>query len=148
MNETVAEKDSIKARYILKFKGQFALLQHLAETSLTAKKRTDSQEYLLKKLAELEKLVSDDAQGNAAFEQMLNSELDGIMKHIRADYPGKREKTYRLISYLIAGFDATAISMMLGYSTPSIYVRKSQIIEDIKKIESPYKQQYLDFLCN
>ena len=148
LNETAAEKDSFKARYIQKFKGQFALLQHIAETSLTAKKRTDSQEYLLKKLAELEKLVSDDSQGNAAFEQMLNTELDGIMKHIRADYPGKREKTYRLISYLFAGFDATAISMMLGYSTPSIYVRKSQIIEDIKKIESPYKQQYLDFLCN
>ena len=148
LNEIAVEKDSFKSRYIKKFKGQFTLLQQIAEASLTAKKRTDSQEYLLKKLSELEKLVSDDAEGNAAFEQMLNTELDGIMKHIRADYPGKREKTYRLISYLIAGFDATAISMMLGYSTYSVYVRKSQIIEDIKKIDSHYKQHYLDFLCN
>ena len=68
------------------------------------------------------------------------------MKHVRDDYPGKRESTYRMISYLIAGFDATSISLLLGLQVESVYARKSQILEDLRKIDSPHKEQYLDFI--
>ena len=68
------------------------------------------------------------------------------MTHLREDYPGRQEKTYRLIGYLIAGFDATAISLLLDYSVDSVYVRKSRILKDLKALDTPRKKQYLEMI--
>lgn len=146
LNEAELRKDSYKAKYIEKFKGQFATLRQLAEESLKAEGLNKPNEYLLKKLSEMVRLIRDDKEGHSAFEAMLNRDLDQIMQHIREDYPGKRESTYRMISYLIAGFDATSISLLLGVQVESVYVRKSQILEDLRKVDSPHKEQYLDFM--
>ena len=146
LSETELKKDNYKAKYIEKFKGQFTTLRQLAEESLKAEGLNKPNEYLLKKLSEMVCLVRDDKEGHAAFEAMLDRDLDRIMKHVRDDYPGKRESTYRMISYLIAGFDATSISLLLGLQVESVYARKSQILEDLRKIDSPHKEQYLDFI--
>ena len=92
------------------------------------------------------KLVSDDKEGNRHFEQQLNKELGNIMVHFRKDIPGKDESTYRFVCYLIAGFDSPAISLLMGYSISFIYKKKSGLVNEISQIDSPHKQNYLDFL--
>lgn len=140
------EKDSYRAKYIGKFKDQFSLLRQIAETSLAARKRTDGDAFLLNKIDELARLVLDDTSGHQEFEAMLNKEMDGIMEKYRRDFPTKQEKTYWLVSFLMAGFDATAISLLLDYSLESVYVIKSRIIKEIRESGSVSRDRYLELL--
>lgn len=145
--ETEREKDSYKSKYISKFKEQFSLLRQIAETSLTAQKRMDGDTFLRRKIEELTKMVSDDKAGHQDFETMLDKEMDGIMAKYRKDFPNKQEKTYWLVSFLFAGFDATAISLLMDYSPESVYVIKSRIMKEIRESEADHKGLYLDLLA-
>lgn len=140
------EKKDYKAKYIAKFKGQFVTLRQMTEDYLGTQGRSDQKEYLFRKVAEMTKLVSDDREGNRHFEQQLNKELGNIMANFRKDIPGKDDSTYRFVCYLIAGFDPPAISLLMGYSISFIYKKKSGLVNEIAHIDSPHKQDYLDFL--
>lgn len=140
------EKEDFKAKYIAKFKGQFITLRKMAEDYFGTLGRPDQKDYVFKKVEETVKIVGDDKAGNRLFEQQLNQELGNIMKHFRNDIPGKDESTYRFVSYIIAGFDAPAISLLMGYSIGFIYKKKSLLIAEVSRLSSPHKSQYLDFL--
>lgn len=146
LEESERQNETYRSQFIRQYKAQFATLQQLAEEALTARHRTDPEKYLARKANELARLVSDDEKGWKEFEARLDRDLDGIMTHLREDYPDRQEKTYRLIGYLIAGFDATAISLLLDYSVDSVYVRKSRILKDLKALDSPRRQQYLEMI--
>lgn len=141
------EREDYKSKFITKFKGQFVTLRELTEKYLGAQGRSDQKEYIFQKVADMAKLVSDDKEGNRHFEQQLNKELGNIMVHFRKDIPGKDESTYRFVCYLIAGFDPPAISLLMGYSISFIYKKKSGLVNEISQIDSPHKQNYLDFLA-
>lgn len=140
------EREDYKAKYIAKFKGQFVTLRRMTEDYLGTQGRSDQKEYVFRRVAEMARLVSNDKEGNRQFEHQLNKELGNIMAHLRKDLPGKDESTYRFISYLIAGFDPPAISLLMGYSIGFIYKKKSLLVAEITQIASPYKREYLDFL--
>ena len=146
LKQATDEKEDYKAKYIAKFKGQFVTLRKITEDYLGTQGRSDQKEYVFRKVAEMAKLVRDDKESNHQFEQQLNKELGGIMSHFRKDYSGKDESTYRFVSYLIAGFDAPAISLLMGYSIGFIYKKKSLLVSEISRSESSHKRQYLDFL--
>lgn len=146
LKESERKNETYRSQLIRQYKAQFTTLQQLAEEALTARHRTDPEKYLARKANELARLVSNDEKGWKDFEARLDRDLDGIMTHLREDYPGRQEKTYRLIGYLIAGFDATAISLLLDYSVDSVYVRKSRILQDLKALDTPRKKQYLEMI--
>ena len=146
LQQTADEREDYKAKYIAKFKGQFVTLRQMTEDYLAAQGRSDQKEYVFRKVAEMAKLVSDDEESNHQFEQQLNKELGGIMTHFRKDISGKDESTYRFVSYLIAGFDPPASSLLMGYSIGFIYKKKSLLVAEISRIESDFRRDYLDFL--
>ena len=147
LKQTEDEREDYKAKYIAKFKGQFVTLRQMTENYLGAQGRSDQKEYVFRKVAEMAKLVSDDKEGHYQLEQQLNKELGNIMARFRKDIPGKDESTYRFVCYLIAGFDPPAISLLMGYSIGFIYKKKSLLVAEISRIDSPHKQEYLDFLA-
>jgi len=140
------EKEDYKAKYISKFKGQFVTLRKIVEDYMGTKGRSDQKDYVFRKVADMASLVSDDSEGNRQFEQQLNRELGNIMANFRNDFPNKDESTYRFVSYLIAGFDPPAISLLMGYSIGFIYKKKSRLVSEISRLQSAHKSQYLDFL--
>lgn len=147
LKQVEEERNDYKAKYITKFKGQFVTLRKITEDYLGTQGRSDQKEYVFRKVSEMAKLVSDDKEGNRHFEQQLNKELGNIMVHFRKDIPGKDESTYRFVSYLIAGFDPPAISLLMGYSISFIYKKKSGLVSELSRVNSPHKQEYLDFLA-
>lgn len=146
LKQVANEREDYKAKYIAKFKGQFVTLRKMTEDYLGTQGRSDQKEYVFRKVAEMARLVSNDKEGNRQFEHQLNKELGNIMAHFRKDIPGKDESTYRFVSYLIAGFDPPAISLLMGYSIGFIYKKKSLLVAEITQLESAYKPDYLDFL--
>lgn len=147
LKQVEEERNDYKAKYITKFKGQFVTLRKITEDYLGTQGRSDQKEYVFRKVSEMANLVSDDKEGNRHFEQQLNKELGNIMVHFRKDIPGKDESTYRFVSYLIAGFDPPAISLLMGYSISFIYKKKSGLVSELSRVNSPHKQEYLDFLA-
>ena len=48
--------------------------------------------------------------------------------------------------YVIAGFDATTISNLTGYSVGTVYTKKNRLKGEISQLSSPYKGFYLEFV--
>ena len=146
LRQVEEEKEDYKAKYISKFKGQFVTLRKMVEDYMGTQGRSDQKDYVFRKVADMARLVSDDSEGNRQFEQQLNRELGNIMANFRNDFPNKDESTYRFVSYLIAGFDPPAISLLMGYSIGFIYKKKSRLVSEISRLQSSQKSHYLDFL--
>ncbi|MCM1176631.1 MAG: hypothetical protein NC335_02625 [Bacteroides sp.] len=68
---------------------------------------------------------------SSKLEQKINAGMDNVMKKLRYDFPEYKEVDFRLLSYIIAGFEAKTISMIMDISTSSIYTKKSRMKEKI-----------------
>jgi hypothetical protein len=129
------------------YKSQFKYLGELSETYLLAIERSDSQKVVYNKVKDIIKDISGDTAGQKRFEQMIDNSLSGIMKHFREDFPDYSEEDYRFVSYLIVGFDATTISIILNMpSVASVYTRKSRIKRVVQESESKNKGVFLEML--
>ena len=99
---------------------------------------------------QLKSLIKDirlDKQGQRQFEAMIDRDLNDIMRHFREDFPTYHEDTYRFISYVFAGFDATTIRLLTGMaSDAAVHTKKSGIKKAILASDSQHKDQYLLFL--
>lgn len=68
------------------------------------------------------------------------------MKHFRDDFPSLDADDYRFICYIVVGFDATMISVILRMpSQAAVYAKKSRMKKQISSLSSPYREQYLEF---
>ena len=99
---------------------------------------------------QLKGLIKDirlDKKGQRQFESMINHDLENIMQHFREDFPRYHEDTYRFISYVFAGFDATTIRMLTGMaSDAAVHTKKSGIKKTVLASRSPHKDYYRLFL--
>ena len=99
---------------------------------------------------ELKKTLKDirlDAESQQAFEEMIDSSLDGALSHFRETFPGRKSSFYQFASYLFAGFDAATISTLLyDMAKDRIYVKKYQLKQLIAKTETPYREQFLSLI--
>ena len=99
---------------------------------------------------QLKSLIKDirlDKQGQRQFEAMIDRDLNDIMRHFREDFPTYHEDTYRFISYVFAGFDATTIRLLTGMASDAgVHTKKSTVKKAILASDSQHKDQYLLFL--
>ena len=99
---------------------------------------------------QLKSLIKDirlDKQGQRQFEAMIDRDLSDIMRHFREDFPTYHEDTYRFISYVFAGFDATTIRLLTGMASDAgVHTKKSTVKKAILASDSQHKDQYLLFL--
>ena len=80
--------------------------------------------------AEIGKILSEisvQSGKQSKFEARINRDADNIIAKIRKDYPRYSEDDIRLICYIIAGFDATAISVLMGITGENARVKKHRI---------------------
>ncbi|MBO4571710.1 MAG: hypothetical protein J5699_07280 [Bacteroidales bacterium] len=110
--------------------------------------RVDKKSY--KKLYDkASSLLDSFAEGNSGydeFEKSVNEKVGGIMSSFRSDCPGLEEKDYRLMCFVISGFDATTISIFSGISSKdAVYMRKSRLKHLIQSSQAKNKERYLEF---
>ena len=48
--------------------------------------------------------------------------------------------------YVIAGFDATTISTLTGYTVGTVYTKKNRLRNEISSLESEQRDFYLEFI--
>ena len=151
--EASALKD--KEELIISLKSSFAKLfrQQLSDVGLlyeAQQKESDvySRGYIryAARMSEVLNEISGDKEKHAQFEERINRVMDDIMLHIRQDFPELKETHYRLISYIIAGFEPTTIATILGEQQGTIRSKKSRLKKRILEKDTPNHDLYELFI--
>ena len=80
-------------------------------------------------------------------EELVNRSYDNIMLDLRHDLPNIKNADYALFLYTILGFSISTISIFLKEEKISaVYDRKRRLKDKIKKLDSPNREKYMDFL--
>ncbi len=107
---------------------------------------TSDKERAVENLRELLHIILE--EGHNCFESYINSIYNNILTKLRKDLPDLNETDYKMVGFLFAGLDAATIAVIMRMpSKNAVYIHKSRIKNQIKNIESPYKEYYLTLLC-
>ncbi len=80
-------------------------------------------------------------------EEFVNRSYGNIMLDLRRDLPNMKNADYALFLYTILGFSISTISIFLKEEKISaVYDRKRRLKDKIKKLDSPNREKYMDFL--
>ncbi|MCM1176500.1 MAG: hypothetical protein NC308_02420 [Clostridium sp.] len=139
--ETLAKLRSDYARI---YQRQFKDLGDLCEMFLNAEGRRDSQKSMYNEVKKKIEVFIGDASEQSKFESLLNSRMNDVMSHFRRDFPSFSEEDYRFVSYVLAGFDATTLSVILNMPSQSaVYMKKSRLKKQILSSDLANKDEYL-----
>ena len=144
-----AEKNdypTLKRKYLSLYRNRFETIGSLSEQYIQAEGRSDIESLMFKKVVSLIKEVKNDSTNRAKFEAMLDEDLDMIMTNLRKEMPKFSETDYSIFSYLIVGFDSTAISRLLDISINNIYAHKRRIRIRIEERQPEHASQFLEML--
>lgn len=142
-----AEKNdysALKQKYISLYKTRFETIGTLFDQYMQAEGRTDIESLMFKKVEAMIKEINNDAENRAAFEAMLDEDLDMIMSRLRSEMPKFKEVDYSIFSYLVVGFDATTISRLLDMTVNNVYAHKRRIRIRIEEKNPEHASQFLE----
>lgn len=140
-----SEEERKKARLSLAsvYKGKFATMGELCKVYLNLNNRSDKKELIYYRVEQLISEINGDNNLFDKFESRINQDLNGILAHMKEDLGITDKKDERFICYHIAGLDSQTIAMLLNLSVPNVYTKRSRLRERIRKLNSPYKDDYL-----
>lgn len=134
----------LRADYARIYQSYFQQIGRISEIVENAPEKEKGMSFQLSRLI---KDIRLDKKGQNQFETMINRDLEDIMLHFREDFPNYYDDSYRFISYVFAGFDATTIRLLTGMASDgAVHTKKSTIKKAILSSDSPHKDYYLLFL--
>lgn len=149
INAELAEKDAalllLRKQFASLYKAQYKTLNDLCFAYLSPIKKDRKEVLYDEAMRQLDVIVNDN-ESQHKFMSMVNNSLDNIIDKLRRDLPGHKELDFRFLMYVIAGFDATTISNLTGYSVGTVYTKKNRLKSEISSLESEYRDFYLEFI--
>lgn len=136
----------LKRKFISLYRTRFETIGTLCDQYIQSAGRIDIESLMFKKVETLIHEVKNDTANRAAFEAMLDSDLDMIMTRLRSEMPKMKELDYAIFSYLIVGFDATTISRLLDITVNNVYAHKRRIRIKIGDKRPEHANQFLEML--
>lgn len=138
---------SLRSSFAKTYQDQFDTIARLLENRRDSISHFDAaREQYASRIATLLGDIRKGEKGQKAFERRIDSELDGIMSKLRTDYPNFKEFDYRVLSYLVVGFDATTRSFILGGTANNMRVIKNRLLTYIRKHPTENEELYKVFL--
>lgn len=138
--------ENLRKDYVSTYKEKFSAIGELCNAYMNSKKRTDKNEFIVRRVERLIAFISEDDGLHAHFEGQINRDLNDIVKHLKEDLGSVDKKESRFVCYCIAGFEPEMIASILGLSISNVYTKKSRLKDRIRKLDSPYKDEYLRML--
>lgn len=149
INSRLAEKDAallqLRKQFASLYKAQYKTLNDLCSAYLSPIKKDRKEILYDEAMRQLDVIVNDNESQNK-FMSMVNNSLDNIIDKLRHDLPGHKEMDFRFLMYIIAGFDATTISNLTGYSVGTVYTKKNRLKGEISSLSSENRDFYLEFI--
>lgn len=97
-------------------------------------------------VTEVERILHDLTDDSIRLDELAESAdryTDGVYTAFRRDFPRLRSEDYRLFLYLMAGFSARSISLLLDEKIEVVYNRKSRLKARIRNSVAARKEEYL-----
>lgn len=137
------EREIIRREYIKKYQATLQKIGLFYENILLAERNQDKEYRELKSaLATLRKRIEEDT----SLEKVLDASLDGVMTQFHKDFPGLASRDYQMMSFIIAGFDATTIAVILdAVSIDSVRMKKMRLKKMIMKSIPEIANRYVAF---
>ncbi len=146
VSEKELEKKHAQLSFASVYRDKFATIGELIKIFLDAKNGEEKKDAIYYRVEQLVASISDDDKLFARFEAQINQDLDDIVIHLKGDLGNLDKKEERFICYLIAGLDSRTIAALMHLSVSNVYTKKSRLRERIRKIDSPYKNEYLNLI--
>ncbi len=144
-NEELDRKEAMIAElrqsYIQKYKLQFKRLEDLGAEYWQAERSRDKNR-IYGKVKEIISEIETTSNKNSEFEKRINLGLDDVMSKLRHDFPSFKEDDYRLLSYMIVGFEAKTIATLMDITPGSVYTRKSRLKDKILSASTENTELY------
>ena len=139
---------------LLEIRKNYALLYHKEFAEIGRLYHTDSVSEVIEKgylkyatrVGDILDEISSDKRKHTLFVARLNKDLDGIVDHLKEDFPNYDEDTIRFLCYVIAGFEPATIAMILGDNAGTVRSRKSRLKKQILESDTPNHALYEAFI--
>ena len=117
-------------------KSRFSILKELCEKYTLYEGRGDQQKFIREHIMPMLDSIRKDSGSHSDFEDMIDRGLDNVIQKLRADMKNFTENDFILISYVIAGFDASLIARLMDINKNDVYSRKHRLTARILKAET------------
>lgn len=125
---------------------RFDIVNHLGKALYERENTASGQAAMVRQVKKLIDGFAENGDMLQELEQIVNLAHDGVMQHLRSDFPGMKESDQRLLCYIFGGFSPQVISLFMEESVANIYARKSRIKSRIRSSESAHKEQFIALL--
>lgn len=143
VRNTRSALDAARSDYLYLFRSSYRKLGELFEARYYAK----SEVSLSKKVADILKSINGGPGSNLQLLQFIEDKLDRPVTHLREDLVDLKEEEVWLFCYLVIGYDASLISLLMEVgSINTVYSRKKRLLERIKRLPPAKAKRYLDLI--
>lgn len=111
----------------------YAILARLCEQYYVYEGSDKLQKKVISEVSDIISELRKDSEAQQELEAYLDAQHNGIMRRFRIDHSTMKENDFRLYSYLVAGFSATTIAVLLGKDKSIVYNRISRLKKAIKE---------------
>ena len=136
----------LQKKYISMHKAKYETLQILFERYLQSDGRADAEKLVYKKVVSLINELKKDIENTSRFDKTLDSELNGMMTNLRAEFPRLNQRYYVLFGYLALGFKSPIIAHFMGCSENAVRIIKNRLKSTIKNSDAEHKDDFLEVI--
>ena len=141
------ELNEIRSEYLFMLRDGYRRLGRLFEDKRFAESQTQTETVLFKRVSEILKEIDGDQKGILRLQDYIEEHLDHPISGLRKDIPSLKEKDILLFCYLVIGYDAPLISVLMGTEKEStVYCWKNRLLERIKRLPAARAKRYLDLV--
>ena len=128
------------------FKSQFALLDSLVNTYYETRDINRDKEAIYKQVkGEIAKLSSP--KSVAELEAIINRHRGGVIAEIRTKYPSLSEQNITLLCYILAGFSAKSIGILLDCTIANVHTRRSRLKRQLLDLDAVSGEKFAELLA-
>ena len=127
------------------FKRQFALLDSLVNTYYETRDINRDKEAIYKQVKdEIAKLSSP--KSVAELEAIINRHRNNVIADIRTKYPSLSEQNITLLCYILAGFSAKSIGILLDCSIANVHTKRSRLKHQLMEMDAASGEKFSEIL--
>ena len=140
--------EAIRSEYLYMLRSGYQRLGRLFEARHFAGSQNRYEETLCRKVGEILKEIDGDPKGSRRLEKFIEDNLDRPISHLKEDIPELKAQDILLFCYLVIGYDASLISLLMGIDNlNTVYSRKHRLIGRIKRLPVTKARRYLDLVA-
>lgn len=138
--ETMLE--GMRKQNIILLRERFDVIHELC-SDFYSPSRANKKDAIYKTVEKEVNKFGTDVKAQRALQMFLDEKMDNVISRMREALPKHNEADFAFISYLIMGFDAKTISLLLGMQVDTVYTKKNRLRREIEALPSEPEKKFL-----